>query len=182
MYPTIMAVHNISPKPCSADVVRTTKFRSRYTICERRKESCLKPYPILMRRLAQKNGKEAESGRQKAEGKRTEEVKASGDLCGNLRTRDTSRLRAKTLHSSVQARTRRFITKADGAQVMLVTCFGYLVIGMPVLEGLRPRGGHCIWQREAPSGQEICEEEGLNCSCHHRFPLDSEEGLREERF
>ena len=167
MYPTIMAVHNISPETVLCGCCENHRVpEAGYTICERRKGIVPKTLrPILTRRTwLKKMAKEAEGGRQKAEGRTNREDEGKREIYGgNLRTRDTvtpacrnAALRRAGTNTEIYHR------KQTALKWMLVTCFGYLGYRNARFGRIEAHEAVTAFGREKLlQAKEICEEEGF---------------------
>ncbi|MEW6374185.1 MAG: DNA polymerase domain-containing protein [Thermodesulfobacteriota bacterium] len=179
MYPTIMAIHNISPETVLCGCCENHSVPEvGYIICEKREGIVPKTLkPILARRAwLKKMAKQSECeidklGVMSSEfGELDNRQQATG-----IRQMDTdhgygSRLRAETLHSGVQARTRITDTrkrevydrKQTALKWMLVTSFGYLGYRNARFGRIEAHEAVTAFGREKLlQAKEVCEEEGF---------------------
>jgi DNA polymerase elongation subunit (family B) len=152
MYPTIMAIHNISPETVLCGCCQNHRVpESGYTICEKREGIVPKTLrPILERRAWFKRmAKEAEGGRQAAEGRTNREDEDKQEIYDrNMRTRDTV--------------TEIYHRKQTALKWMLVTCFGYLGYRNARFGRIEAHEAVTAFGREKLlQAKEICEEEGF---------------------
>ena len=169
MYPTMMAIHNISPETvlcgcCENDRVPETG----YTICEKREGIVPKTLrPILARRAWLKKmakspltppsppggegkGEGAGGSRQKAVGKEKCGMNVVPSPMDNVRTRDTV------------TGTEIYHRKQTALKWMLVTCFGYLGYRNARFGRIEAHEAVTAFGRESLlQAKEICEEEGF---------------------
>jgi DNA polymerase-2 len=161
MYPTIMAVHNISPETMLCGCCENHRVpEARYTICERREGIVPKTLnPILTRRtwlkkMAKGERQEEVGSKQKAESRTNREDEDKRKIYGrNMRTRDT-----------VTDTTKREIynRKQVALKWMLVTCFGYLGYRNARFGRIEAHEAVTAFGREKLlQAKEICEEEGF---------------------
>jgi DNA polymerase-2 len=160
MYPTIMAIHNISPETVLCECCQNQKVpEAGYTICERREGIVPKTLrPILARRAwLKKKAKAAEGRRQEAEGK--EECGLRNAECGVNEARspmDNMRTRNAVTDTEIYNR------KQTALKWMLVTCFGYLGYRNARFGRIEAHEAVTAFGREKLlQAKEICEEEGF---------------------
>jgi len=144
MYPTIMAIHNISPETVLCRCCENHRVpEAGYTICEKREGLVPKTLkPILTRRgWLKKMAKGTESRRQKAEGSETDK---SEDRNGE------------------EKRRKIYDRKQTALKWMLVTCFGYLGYRNARFGRIEAHEAVTAFGREKLlQAKEICEEEGF---------------------
>jgi DNA polymerase II len=188
MYPTMMAIHNISPETVLCRCCENHRVpEANYTICEKREGIVPKTLrPILTRRAwLKKKAKEFESGKRNVE--RGEKNNVEG------RRQEAEGLCTEALHPGAQARTRNTVTPAcrntadlpenlfDGQTLrragtdtniynrkqtalkwMLVTCFGYLGYRNARFGRIEAHEAVTAFGRESLlQAKEICEEQGF---------------------
>ena len=154
MYPTMMAIHNISPETVLCGCCENHRVpEANYTICEKREGIVPKTLrPILARRTwLKKMAKEAEGGRQKAEGRTNREDEDKRGIYGrNMRTRDTV------------TDTEIYDRKQTALKWMLVTSFGYLGYRNARFGRIEAHEAVTAFGRESLlQAKEICEEQGF---------------------
>jgi DNA polymerase elongation subunit (family B) len=184
MYPTMMAIHNISPETVLCGCCENHRVPEvGYTICEKREGIVPKTLkPILTRRAwLKKKVKEVEGRRQEAGGK--EECGMQNAECrmnegpspmDNVRTRDTvtpvcrnATDLPKNLIDSQSLRcagtdTEIYHRKQTALKWMLVTCFGYLGYRNARFGRIEAHEAVTAFGRESLlQAKEICEEEGF---------------------
>jgi DNA polymerase II len=168
MYPTMMAIHNISPETVLCGCCENHRVPEvGYTICEKREGIVPKTLrPILGRRAWLKKMAKAPltlpsppGGEEKGEGTEDSGQKAAGKGdCGtevpspisNVRTRDTV------------TDTQIYHRKQTALKWMLVTCFGYLGYRNARFGRIEAHEAVTAFGRESLlQAKEICEEEGF---------------------
>jgi DNA polymerase-2 len=154
MYPTMMAIHNISPETVLCGCCKNHRVPEvGYTICEKREGIVPKTLrPILTRRAwLKKKAKEAEGRRHEAEGRINREDKDTrGIYDRNMRSRDTV------------TDTEIYHRKQTALKWMLVTCFGYLGYRNARLGRIEAHEAVTAFGRESLlQAKEICEAEGF---------------------
>jgi DNA polymerase-2 len=154
MYPTMMAIHNISPETVLCGCCENHRVpEAGYTICEKREGIVPKTLkPVLARRAwLKKMAKEAEGGRQKAEGRTNKEDEDKrGIYDKNMGTRDTI------------TDTEIYHRKQTALKWMLVTSFGYLGYRNARFGRIEAHEAVTAFGRESLlQAKEICEEEGF---------------------
>ena len=160
MYPTIMAIHNISPETVLCGCCQNRRVpEANYTICEKREGIVPKTLrPILARRAWLKK-KMKEGREQKAEGG-INEVRSTMD---DVRTRKTvtpacrnAALRRAGTDTEIYNR------KQTALKWMLVTCFGYLGYRNARFGRIEAHEAVTAFGREKLlQAKEICEGEGF---------------------
>jgi DNA polymerase-2 len=148
MYPTMMAIHNISPETvlCGCCENRSVPEVG-YTICEKREGIVPKTLrPVLTRRARlKKMVKELESRKWNVEGG----INGPGPM-DNVRTRDTV------------TDTEIYHRKQTALKWMLVTCFGYLGYRNARFGRIEAHEAVTAFGRESLlQAKEICEAEGF---------------------
>jgi len=171
MYPTIMAVHNISPETVLCSCCENHRVpEAGYTICERREGIVPKTLkPILARRSWLK--KMMKEGRRQEAESRINEVQSTID---DVRTRKTvtpacrnAPCLPKNLFDSQALRragtdTEIYDRKQTALKWMLVTCFGYLGYRNARFGKIEAHEAVTAFGREKLlQAKEICEEEGF---------------------
>jgi len=145
MYPTMMAIHNISPETVLCGCCENHRVpEAGYTICEKREGIVPKTLrPILARRAWLKRKiKEVESGKWNVEGG---EEKAGG-------RKQLAESRKKESYNR----------KQTALKWMLVTCFGYLGYRNARFGRIEAHEAVTAYGRESLiQAKEICEEEGF---------------------
>jgi DNA polymerase-2 len=164
MYPTMMAIHNISPETVLCGCCENHRVPEvGYTICEKREGIVPKTLrPILTRRAwLKKKVKELESRRWNVEGgdNLTKNCGGRSVDCGvneglssinGVRTRDTV------------TRTEIYRRKQTALKWMLVTCFGYLGYRNARFGRIEAHEAVTAFGRESLlQAKEICEAEGF---------------------
>jgi DNA polymerase-2 len=147
MYPTIMAIHNISPETVLCGCCENHRVpEANYTICEKREGIVPKTLrPILARRAWLK--KKMKEGR---------EQKAEGGINEGRRTMDDGRTRKTGTDTEIYNR------KQTALKWMLVTCFGYLGYRNARFGRIEAHEAVTAFGREKLlQAKEICEEEGF---------------------
>jgi DNA polymerase elongation subunit (family B) len=163
MYPTMMAIHNISPETVLCGCCENHRVPEvGYTICEKREGIVPKTLrPILARRAwLKKKAKETEGGRHKAVGSRQ---KTEGkEECG-LRNADCGMNEVPSPMGNVRTRdTEIYHRKQTALKWMLVTCFGYLGYRNARFGRIEAHEAVTAFGREGLlQAKEICEEEGF---------------------
>jgi DNA polymerase-2 len=151
MYPTMMAIHNISPETvlCGCCENRSVPEVG-YTICEKREGIVPKTLrPILARRTWLKRmAKEWESGRWKVEGGNNPPSPPRGEGKGE--------------GGDYEKRREIYNRKQTALKWMLVTCFGYLGYRNARFGRIEAHEAVTAFGRESLlRAKEICEEEGF---------------------
>jgi DNA polymerase-2 len=153
MYPTMMAIHNISPETVLCGCCENRRVPEvGYTICEKREGIVPKTLrPVLARRAwLKKKAKEAEDSRQNAGGKEECGINEGPSPMDNVRTRDTV------------TDTEIYHRKQTALKWMLVTCFGYLGYRNARFGRIEAHEAVTAFGRESLlQAKEICEEEGF---------------------
>ena len=166
MYPTIMAVHNISPETVLCRCCQNHRVpEAGYTICEKREGIVPKTLkPILERRAwLKKMAKEAECGRQKAEGRETNksECRLQNADCGNTKKSESRKQNAESSENEAKKR-EIYDRKQTALKWMLVTCFGYLGYRNARFGRIEAHEAVTAFGREKLlQAKELCEEEGF---------------------
>jgi len=160
MYPTMMAIHNISPETILCGCCENHRVpEAGYTICEKREGIIPKTLrPILARRAwLKKMAKEAVGSRQKAVGK--EDCGMQNAECGINKesTKDwKEEMRNKEERREIYDR------KQTALKWMLVTSFGYLGYRNARFGRIEAHEAVTAFGRESLlQAKEICEEEGF---------------------
>jgi len=160
MYPTMMAIHNISPETVlcrCCDNHRVPEVG--YTICEKREGIVPKTLrPILARRAwLKKMVKEAVGSRQKAGGE--EECGMQNAECGI--NKESTKGRGEEMGND-EKRGEIYNRKQTALKWMLVTCFGYLGYRNARFGRIEAHEAVTAFGRESLlRAKEICEEEGF---------------------
>ncbi len=160
MYPTMMAIHNISPETVLCGCCKNHSVPEvGYTICEKREGIVPKTLrPILTRRAWLKRmAKEAEGSRQKAVGKEDCELRIAECGINKESTKDwEGEMRNKEKRREIYNR------KQTALKWMLVTCFGYLGYRNARFGRIEAHEAVTAFGRESLlQAKEICEEEGF---------------------
>ena len=155
MYPTMMAIHNISPETVLCGCCQNHRVpEAGYTICEKREGIIPKTLkPVLARRAwLKKMAKEAEGGRQEAEGRISREDENTREISDrNMRARDTGTTKREIYNR-----------KQTALKWMLVTSFGYLGYRNARFGRIEAHEAVTAFGRESLlQAKEICEEEGF---------------------
>ncbi|HUL38576.1 MAG TPA: DNA polymerase domain-containing protein, partial [Thermodesulfobacteriota bacterium] len=178
MYPTMMAIHNISPETVLCRCCENHRVpEANYTICEKREGIVPKTLrPVLARRAwLKKMAKKAEGGRQKAEARTNrEDEDKRGIYNRNMRTRNTVTPACRNAPSlpenmfdSQQLRragtdTNIYDRKQTALKWMLVTCFGYLGYRNARFGRIEAHEAVTAFGRESLlQAKDICEEQGF---------------------
>jgi DNA polymerase-2 len=153
MYPTIMAVHNISPETVLCGCCENHRVpEARYTICEKREGIVPKTLkPILTRRTwLKKMAKETECGMPLTPpSPHRGEGKGEGVDCEEKRR-------------NIEKRKEVYNRKQTALKWMLVTCFGYLGYRNARFGRIEAHEAVTAFGREKLlQAKEICEEEGF---------------------
>jgi DNA polymerase-2 len=153
MYPTIMAVHNISPETVLCGCCENHRVpEARYTICEKREGIVPKTLkPILKRRTwLKKMAKETECGMPLTPpSPHRGEGKGEGVDCEEKRR-------------NIEKRKEVYNRKQTALKWMLVTCFGYLGYRNARFGRIEAHESVTAFGREKLlQAKEICEEEGF---------------------
>ncbi len=154
MYPTMMAIHNISPETVLCGCCENHRVpEAGYTICEKREGIVPKTLrPVLARRTSlKKMAKELESRRQKVAGRANrEDENKQGVYNRNVRARDTV------------TDTNIYDRKQTALKWMLVTSFGYLGYRNARFGRIEAHEAVTAFGRESLlQAKEICEEKGF---------------------
>ena len=160
MYPTMMAIHNISPETVLCGCCENHSVPEvGYTICEKREGIVPKTLrPILVRRAwLKKKAKEAEGERLKAVGSRQKAVGKEDCGINKESTKDCEgEMRNKEKRREIYNR------KQTALKWMLVTCFGYLGYRNARFGRIEAHEAVTAFGRESLlQAKEICEEEGF---------------------
>jgi DNA polymerase-2 len=176
MYPTIMAIHNISAETVLCGCCKNQKVPEvGYTICEKREGIVPKTLrPILARRAwLKKMIKEAEGRRQEAEGKEEcglrppcRALSEAGNAdCGNNPPFPPFSKGGKGgfgIDSLCEKKREIYNRKQMALKWMLVTCFGYLGYRNARFGRIEAHEAVTAFGRERLlQAKEICEEEGF---------------------
>ncbi len=180
MYPTIMAIHNISAETVLCRCCENHRVpEAGYTICEKREGIVPKTLkPILKRRAWLKEKiKEIESRKQKVEGSRRRWTMDLPARSASAKA-DDGRTRDAVTDTEIYNR------KQTALKWMLVTCFGYLGYRNARFGRIEAHEAVTAFGREKLlQAKEICEEEGFELL--HAI-TDSlwiqKKGLREEEI
>jgi len=160
MYPTLMAIHNISPETVLCGCCENQRVpETGYTICEKREGIVPKTLrPILTRRAwLKKMAKEAAGSRQKAEGK--EECGMQNAECGI--NKESTKDGEEEMRNN-EKRREIYNRKQTALKWMLVTCFGYLGYRNARFGRIEAHEAVTAFGRESLlQAKEICEEEGF---------------------
>jgi DNA polymerase II len=173
MYPTIMAIHNISPETVLCGCCENRKVPEvGYTICEKREGIVPKTLkPILIRRAwLKKMAKQTDCGMRNAE---CGMEKGSEENCG-LRNRECE-IEEKNAEGKEECGMRNggwgenegrrreiYSRKQTALKWMLVTCFGYLGYRNARFGRIEAHEAVTAFGREKLlQAKEICEEEGF---------------------
>jgi DNA polymerase-2 len=171
MYPTMMAIHNISPETILCGCCENHRVpEANYTICEKREGIVPKTLrPILTRRAwLKKKAKEAEGerlkavgSRQKAEGK--EECEMRNVDCGIPLTPPSPHgEEGKSEGKDCERKKEIYDRKQTALKWMLVTCFGYLGYRNARFGRIEAHEAVTAFGRESLlQAKEICEEHGF---------------------
>ena len=171
MYPTIMAIHNISPETVLCGCCENHRVpEANYTICEKREGIVPKTLkPILARRAwLKKMAKKAECGMRIAECG-MEKENTEGEIKEVRSTMDDGRTRKTVTPACRNAVLRRAGTdteiynrKQTALKWMLVTCFGYLGYRNARFGRIEAHEAVTAFGREKLfQAKEICEGEGF---------------------
>jgi DNA polymerase-2 len=173
MYPTIMAVHNISPETVLCGCCENQRVpEARYTICERRKGIVPKTLnPILTRRTwLKKMAKETECG-MRPEPCEIQGCHAPYVVHGGMPLTPPSPHRGEGKGEGVDCKEKRrniekrkevYNRKQTALKWMLVTCFGYLGYRNARFGRIEAHEAVTAFGREKLlQAKEICEEEGF---------------------
>jgi DNA polymerase elongation subunit (family B) len=179
MYPTIMAIHNISPETVFCRCCENHKVpEAGYTLCEKREGIVPKTLrPILKRRAwLKKMAKGTESRRQEAEGRETNKTECGmrSAECG-VKEKDTEKSKKENVEDRKDRRAghsacleggkdKRVIydRKQTALKWMLVTCFGYLGYRNARFGRIEAHEAVTAFGREKLlQAKELCEEEGF---------------------
>lgn len=165
MYPTIMAIHNISAETVFCRCCKNHRVpEAGYTICEKREGIVPKTLrPILERRARLKERiKEIEFGvRSSAFGEKDKKIEGSkqqaeGRVDGKRWTIDDGRTRNTVTDTEIYSR------KQTALKWMLVTCFGYLGYRNARFGRIEAHEAVTAFGREKLlQAKEVCEEEGF---------------------
>ncbi len=151
MYPTIMAIHNISPETVLCRCCQNRRVpEAGYNICEKREGIVPKTLrPILARRAwLKKMMKELEFGVRSSEFRELDKRQQAADVQGWTRSTDT-------------AKREIYDRKQTALKWMLVTCFGYLGYRNARFGRIEAHEAVTAFGREKLlQAKEICEEEG----------------------
>jgi len=166
MYPTMMAIHNISPETVLCGCCENHKVpEAGYTICEKREGIVPKTLrPILTRRTwLKKMAKEAEGGGQKAVGKEDCELRiAEGGDNPPSPPFSKGGLGGFGIDSLCEKRREIYNRKQTALKWMLVTCFGYLGYRNARFGRIEAHEAVTAFGRESLlQAKEICEAEGF---------------------
>ena len=160
MYPTMMAIHNISPETVLCGCCENRRVPEvGYTICEKREGIVPKTLrPILARRAwLKKMAKEAVGSRQKAGGKEECGLQNADCRINKESTRDCG----EEMRSN-EKRREIYNRKQTALKWMLVTCFGYLGYRNARFGRIEAHEAVTAFGRESLlRAKEICEEEGF---------------------
>jgi DNA polymerase-2 len=153
MYPTMMAIHNISPETVLCRCCENHRVpEANYTICEKREGIVPKTLrPILARRAwLKKKVKEVGCGMQNAE-------------CGIPPTPPSShRGEGKSEGKDCERKGEIYNRKQTALKWMLVTCFGYLGYRNARFGRIEAHEAVTAFGRESLlQAKEICEEQGF---------------------
>jgi len=166
MYPTMMAIHNISPETVLCGCCENRRVPEvGYTICEKREGIVPKTLrPILTRRAwLKKKAKEAEGMRQEAEIK--EECGVRSADCGNNPPSPPFSKGGRGgfgIDSLCEKRREIYNRKQTALKWMLVTCFGYLGYRNARFGRIEAHEAVTAFGRESLlQAKEICEAEGF---------------------
>ncbi|HVP80701.1 MAG TPA: DNA polymerase domain-containing protein [Thermodesulfobacteriota bacterium] len=169
MYPTLMAIHNISPETVLCGCCENHRVpETGYTICEKREGIVPKTLrPILIRRAwLKKMAKESNCGMRNADcGINKENTNDCEEKMGNEEKR-------REIHNR----------KQTALKWMLVTCFGYLGYRNARFGRIEAHEAVTAFGRESLlQAKEICEEEGFELLHAMTDSLwIQKKGLREE--
>jgi DNA polymerase-2 len=177
MYPTMMAIHNISPETVLCGCCKNQRVpEAGYTICEKREGIVPRTLrPVLARRAwLKKMAKETEGGKQKAEGRTTREDQDKRRIYSrDMQTRNTVTPACrnadlpKNLVDSQSLRragmdTNIYNRKQIALKWMLVTSFGYLGYRNARFGRIEAHEAVTAFGRESLlQAKEICEEKGF---------------------
>jgi DNA polymerase-2 len=166
MYPTMMAIHNISPETVLCGCCKNHSVPEvGYTVCEKREGIVPKTLrPILARRAwLKKMAKEAAGSRQKAVGK--EDCELQNADCGDHSSSPPfckGGLGGFGIDSPCEKRREIYNRKQTALKWMLVTCFGYLGYRNARFGRIEAHEAVTAFGREGLlQAKEICEEEGF---------------------
>jgi len=178
MYPTMMAIHNISPETVLCGCCENQRVpEAGYTICEKREGIVPRTLrPVLTRRAwLKKMAKETEGEKQKAEGRTTREDKDKRGIYNrDMQTRNTvtpaCRNVADLPENLFDGQTLRragtdtniYNRKQIALKWMLVTSFGYLGYRNARFGRIEAHEAVTAFGRESLlQAKEICEEKGF---------------------
>jgi DNA polymerase-2 len=165
MYPTMMAIHNISPETVLCGCCENHRVPEvGYTICEKREGIVPKTLrPILARRAwLKKMAKEAVGSREKAGSK--EECGMQNAECGINKESAKDREEGMRNEEKKNEEKKREVynRKQTALKWMLVTCFGYLGYRNARFGRIEAHEAVTAFGRESLlRAKEICEEEGF---------------------
>ncbi len=175
MYPTMMAIHNISPETVLCGCCENHRVPEvGYTICEKREGIVPKTLrPILARRawlkrMAKGGDQKPECGMQNAEcgvnkfGVVSSPARRTGTLAGGEFGEFDNRQQAKDVRQSDKTKRETYNRKQTALKWMLVTCFGYLGYRNARFGRIEAHEAVTAFGRESLlQAKEICEEEGF---------------------
>ncbi len=166
MYPTMMAIHNISPETVLCGCCENERVpEAGYTICEKREGIVPRTLrPVLARRAWLKRmAKEAESRKQKAEGR--EKCRMQSAECGNNPPSppfSKGGLGGFGIDSLCGQKREIYERKQIALKWMLVTSFGYLGYRNARFGRIEAHEAVTAFGRESLlQAKEICEAEGF---------------------
>jgi DNA polymerase elongation subunit (family B) len=162
MYPTMMAIHNISPETVLCGCCENHRVPEvGYTICEKREGIVPKTLrPILGRRAwLKKMAKEAEGGL-RPEPCEVQDCHAPHVARGGINEENTNDCEEKMRNE--EKRREIYNRKQTALKWMLVTCFGYLGYRNARFGRIEAHEAVTAFGRESLlQAKEICEEEGF---------------------
>ena len=169
MYPTMMAIHNISPETVLCGCCENRRVPEvGYTICEKREGIVPKTLrPVLARRAwLKKMAKELESRKWNVEGGEnlTENCGLRIAECGNNPSPPFSKggLGGFGIDSRCEKKREIYNRRQTALKWMLVTCFGYLGYRNARFGRIEAHEAVTAFGRESLlHAKEICEEEGF---------------------
>jgi len=164
MYPTIMAIHNLSAETVLCGCCQNQKVpEAGYTICEKREGIVPKTLkPILVRRAwLKKMAKETECGMRNSEcGVKEKDTEESGKK--NAEGKEDRRAGHRACPEGSEERKEIYNRKQTALKWMLVTCFGYLGYRNARFGRIEAHEAVTAFGREKLlQAKEICEEEGF---------------------
>ncbi|MDP2973218.1 MAG: DNA polymerase domain-containing protein, partial [Deltaproteobacteria bacterium] len=169
MYPTIMAIHNISAETVLCRCCENHRVpEAGYTICEKREGIVPKTLkPILTRRAwLKRKVKELESGTEKfgvmSSPARHTSTLAGGEFGEKDKKAEDKRQKAEGRRQETESKKESYNRKQTALKWMLVTCFGYLGYRNARFGRIEAHEAVTAFGREKLlQAKEVCEEEGF---------------------